>query len=206
MSVRAKFFKDGERDLVEIKIAGQEDTVIEKVNPQHLADYPREWEAYQRNEKDVDYGGTPLTEVPGMSEQAAVGYKLKGIHNAEMLAEASDGVISRLGMGALAFRKSAQNLVDANKHRKAAPAPKATADDRQADKVAKQDEKRLEGDNEGIKLADEQAKDVAQKQHDEQMAAARRGEVDTNVTTESLQNQRATAAIAGAVTAGDKRK
>lgn len=115
-NVRAKFFKDGEVDRVEISIIGDPNTIIKKVEPDHLKRFPKEWEAYRAGEREIDYGGTPLTDVPGVDAGKATAYKLKGVHNAEMLAELSDAAAKNMGLGGLSDRKAAQLLIKANAH------------------------------------------------------------------------------------------
>lgn len=115
-NVRAKFFKDGDFDRVEISIVGDPNTIIQKVAPEHLKQFPKEWEAYRAGEREVDYGGTPLTDVPGIDHNKATAYKLKGVHNAEMLADLSDAATKNMGLGGLTDRKSAQLLIKANAH------------------------------------------------------------------------------------------
>lgn len=119
-NVNAKFFRDGEKNMVELSVVSSKDTVIKDVKAQHLEDYPKEWEAYSNGAELVDYGGTPLTQVPGITGSIATNYKLNGIHNAEMLADIPDIACKNLGMGALAARTAAKNLVDANKANAAA--------------------------------------------------------------------------------------
>lgn len=127
-NVRAKFFKsETGQDLVEIKIIGDPCDIILKVAPHHIEQFPREWEAFQQGEQHVDYGGTPLTEVPGIDANVAIAYKLKGVHNAEMLANLSDAAALGLGMGGLTARNVARLLVETIKNKpqgEASPEPK----------------------------------------------------------------------------------
>jgi hypothetical protein len=118
-NVRAKFFRDGQSDRVEISIVGDPNTLVTKVQPKHLAQFPVEWAHYRSGEKEIDYGGTELTEVPGITASVATALKLQGIHNAEMLASISDAAAHGMGMGGLTMRNTAQLLL------RAAPAPAA---------------------------------------------------------------------------------
>lgn len=111
--LRATFFRDGARDMIEIKIIGDPNTVIRKVEPKDLSQFASEWTAYEAGKGDVDVGGTPLTEVPGILPALAVAWKLKGVRNAEELAALDDHAIRSLGMNALSFRTAAQNLLAA---------------------------------------------------------------------------------------------
>ena len=112
-NVRSNFFKDGTRDFVSISIIGDPNTSITKVQPEHLAQFPREWAAYQAGAANIDYGGTDLTEVPGITANAATALKLRGIHNAEMLAALSDAAALGLGMGGITQRNTALLLLKA---------------------------------------------------------------------------------------------
>lgn len=112
-NLRASFFRDGEFDRVEIKIVGDPNTYISKVSPDHISQFPREWESYKANRPDIDYGGTDLTEIPGMTPQMATAYKLKGIHNVEMFADLSDAAALGLGMGGITLRNTAQLVLKA---------------------------------------------------------------------------------------------
>lgn len=115
-NVRAKFFKDGDFDRVEISIVGDPNTFIKKVEPSDIKQFPLEWESYRAGEREVEYGGTPLTDVPGVDPGKSVAYKLKGVHNAEMLAELTDAGCRNMGLGALSDRRGAQLLLKANEH------------------------------------------------------------------------------------------
>lgn len=114
-NVNAKFFRDGEKNMVELSVVASKDTIIKKVTAEHVEAFPKEWEAYSNGAELIDHGGTPLTEVPGITGSVATNYKLNGIHNAEMLADIPDIACRNLGMGALEARRSAKNLIDAKK-------------------------------------------------------------------------------------------
>lgn len=110
--VRAHFFKDDRnRDMVELKIVGDPNTLIRKVIPTDLQEWPGEWAAYQGGQDSIDVGGTPLTEVPGITRDLATAYRLKGVRNAEELAALDDAAVKSLGMQGLAFRRTAQLLI-----------------------------------------------------------------------------------------------
>lgn len=116
-NVRAKFMKsEAGQDLVQISIIGDPNDVIVKVEPTHIERFPLEWAAYKSGETEIDYGGTPLTQVPGIDASVSIAYKLKGIHNAEMLADLSDAAALGIGMGGLTARNVAQLLITARKN------------------------------------------------------------------------------------------
>lgn len=108
--LRAKFFRDEGRDYIEISIIGDPNTVIRKVTPEDVHRFPRDWEAHQTGNEDI-IGGIPLTEVPGVDKNAALGLRLKGVRNAEELAGLDEAAAKGLGMGGLPFWNAAKNLV-----------------------------------------------------------------------------------------------
>lgn len=114
----AKFYKDEIKgNMVEVKIiasGGNGDTHHRRVTGAEIEGFPLEWKAFQDGAESIDYGGTLLTDVPGITHSMAMNYKCNGIHNAEMLADIPDIACKNLGMGALEARKAAKNLIDAN--------------------------------------------------------------------------------------------
>lgn len=111
--IRAMFFKDGAFDCIEIKIVGDPNTVVRKARPEDIERFAAEWAAYNRGAETVDVGGTPLTEVPGITAHMAAGYRLKGVRNVEELAALDDAATRSLGMNSIQFRKAAQLLLAA---------------------------------------------------------------------------------------------
>lgn len=114
--LRATFFKDadGQRDKVEIKVVGDPNTIIQKVTPEIVAQFPHEWEQYQaRQERDPEPEtyGTSLLEVPGIDRNAAATLKMHGVRNVEELAGLDEAKARSLGMSGLTFWKSANNLL-----------------------------------------------------------------------------------------------
>lgn len=112
--VRATFIRDGDRDMVELKIIGDLNTFLSKVMPEHVQKWPREWAAYQAGKSEVEIKGTPLTDVPGIDRGQAMAYKLNNVRTAEELADLDDAACRGLGMGALTHRKAAQMLLKLN--------------------------------------------------------------------------------------------
>ena len=126
-NVSVEFFKVGNLDMIRKVVAGAYgEENIRKVRPEDTEEWPVEWSNYQGN-MPQDPGGTPLIDVPGMTGRAAMGMRLLNIHNAEMLAEASDLVLQGT-LGGLALRKSAQVLMEVKREREAAQAANAQLD------------------------------------------------------------------------------
>ena len=61
--LRATFFKhaNGHRDMVEIRVVGDPNSIIQKVTPEHIDQFPREWDAYQKRQEK-----TPEPEANGV--------------------------------------------------------------------------------------------------------------------------------------------
>ncbi len=110
-NVRAKFFRDGDLDRVELTIVGDPNTVIHKVMPEHITKFPHEWAAYREGNPEIDYGGTPLQEVPGVDHKFATALRLNAVHNAEQLSGLSDAAAKSLGMAGLTVRDAAKLLI-----------------------------------------------------------------------------------------------
>lgn len=123
--VTATFRSMDGRDYVELKIIGDSNTSIQKVTPAHVERFPREWDAYKRETPQEDFGGTPLSELPGITAEQVLNYKFRGVHNVEMMADLSDGQVGSLGLGTQALRKIAKLVLSQAAADKAkAPAPK----------------------------------------------------------------------------------
>jgi hypothetical protein len=111
-SVIARFFKAGNKTMVAIQYAGDAgQEAVAKVTPELIAQFPEQWDAFVHGLDLPEPEGTPLTEIPGLTEQVARVYKLVNINVCEQLADASDAVIQRLGIGASNFRKMAKIIV-----------------------------------------------------------------------------------------------
>ena len=110
------FFKSDEgRDFVEISMIGDPCTWIGKVRPDHVQRFPTDWAAYQAGSEQIDVGGTPITEVPGVDKNLALAYRLKGIRNAEELAALDEAAAQSLGLGGLACWKASKLLMQAKR-------------------------------------------------------------------------------------------
>jgi hypothetical protein len=123
--IKAKFFKEGNTDCVEVAIIGDPNIYHGRATPQDVARFPKEWEAYQAGLDLPTPEGTPLTDIPGFTQELERMYKMYGIHVVEQLATASDIAIQKLGIGSVTFRKHAQNLLSARMWEKAQAAQEA---------------------------------------------------------------------------------
>lgn len=107
----ARFFKSGTKDKVEISFVGSKDTIIQTVNPGHMAAFKAEWDAYCDGSPLQQRKGTPLTDLPSISEERAKDYIHRNVHTLEELAALNDGQCQMLGHGTLTDRKGAIQLV-----------------------------------------------------------------------------------------------
>jgi hypothetical protein len=104
---RARFFKDGDGDFVEISYVGSKDTNVLKVTPQLMAQYRSEWTAYCDGSPLKIRPGTPLTALHGLDQVMADKYIAQNVHTVEELAVLNDMQCQSLGHGTLTFRKQA---------------------------------------------------------------------------------------------------
>lgn len=114
---RARFFKDGEVDKVEISAIGSKDTFIKKVGPEEMARFKPEWDAHCDGRPMTRRPGTPLTDCAGIEQVRADTYIARNIHTLEELAVLSDSQCQAVGHGTLTDRKNAQALLTTRKMR-----------------------------------------------------------------------------------------
>jgi hypothetical protein len=115
--VRATFFRCDEtsRDMVELKIVGDPNSLIRKVQPKDINAYPHEWAAYEAGKGTIEVHGTPLTEIPGVERDAAQRLKLHGVRTVEELASLDEAAAKSIGLGGLTWWKSAKLLLQAKR-------------------------------------------------------------------------------------------
>ena len=108
----ARFFREAEKDFVEISTVGSKDTVIHRVSPEHMSRFREEWNAFCDGVPLKQRAGSPLMEIPGMKEQLAQHYVQQNVHTAEELAALSDAQCQALGHGTLTLRASARGMLE----------------------------------------------------------------------------------------------
>ena len=107
----AKFFRRGAQDFVEIAFIGAKDTLVERVQPSHMAQFRNEWDAYCDGRPMQRRDGIPLTELPGLDAERAESYIARNVHTLEELAALSDAQCQGIGHGTLTDREGARKLV-----------------------------------------------------------------------------------------------
>jgi len=106
-----RFYKHGDRDMVEISFVGSKDSISQRVKPEHMAAYRDAWNAYCDGKPLQQRPGTPLTDLQAINEERAKEYIHRNVHNLEELAALNDGQCQSLGHGTLTDRKGARELV-----------------------------------------------------------------------------------------------
>lgn len=107
----AKFYRDGEQDLIEISFVGSNDTVRRRVKPEHMAQFRDEWNAYCDGTPMKQRPGIPLKDLPGIDDNQVQNYINRNVHNAEEIAALSDAQCQALGHGTITLRKAAREML-----------------------------------------------------------------------------------------------
>lgn len=107
-------FEDQER--VRIIIPGdRRSMVVEIVNDEHKARWPREYEAFKAG-LEAPLEGTPLADWPQVSRAQVEELAYFHIRTVEQLAGVHDGQLQQLGMGARELRERAKVFLDVAKN------------------------------------------------------------------------------------------
>lgn len=106
-----RFYREDNKDFVEISFLGAKDTVIKKVTPELMAKFRDEWNAYCDGRPMEPRKGTPLTVFPEISEERNAEFIRRNLHTVEELAQLNDHQCQGLGHGLIALRKKAQNYI-----------------------------------------------------------------------------------------------
>lgn len=109
--LRPRFYREGEKDFIEITAVGGRDTVIHKVGPADIKRFAAAWEAYTEGKEMPLRKGTALTELPQINAELAKTMIDRGVHNLEEVAFLSDAQCQGLGHGTMNLRKQATELL-----------------------------------------------------------------------------------------------
>tara|TARA_R100000329_G_C7544646_1_gene192329 strand:+ start:147 stop:539 length:393 start_codon:yes stop_codon:yes gene_type:complete len=111
-NLRINIFKDKNIDMVEMKLIGDPNTVIYKMQDkkeQIKKDFPEEYNAYYNNKKIQN--GTPLKKLKSLNKNKIKFFEIEGITTIEQLSDLSDGACHGLGKDVLDCRKQAKNYL-----------------------------------------------------------------------------------------------
>jgi hypothetical protein len=111
-TMHARFFRQGNSDMVEISFSGSIDTVVKGVEPEDMATYRSEWLAYCDGKPPTRRQGTPLLDVPGINADRERHLVHMQVHTAEELAALSDMQCQQVGHGTMTERKAARQLLE----------------------------------------------------------------------------------------------
>lgn len=120
VEIKAESEKQGRpifRDMPHIRkmIPGDSTNVVERVAKDHdIKMYPREWEAFQRQQV-TGVSGTPLEQWPQVTRAQVKEAKYFEVHTVEQMAELSDMSCQRMGMGFAELRTKAKAYLEAAK-------------------------------------------------------------------------------------------
>lgn len=128
MHQTARFYEEDGKQLVEIGFVGSKDTIVRKVQPEHMARYRDEWNAFCDGIPLKVRSGTPLSEVPNLHSRLAESFVSQNVHNAEELAALNDSQCQALGHGTLTARKEARDMLELRKAKASEEAQKRISD------------------------------------------------------------------------------
>ena len=115
---KGRFYKDTDgRELIEISFVGSKDTFVSAVEPEHMAEFRSEWNAYCDGRPPERRKGTALTDLPGLEPQKAEKYINANVHTLEELAALSDGQCQAVGHGVLTDRENTRKLLLDRQHK-----------------------------------------------------------------------------------------
>lgn len=104
-----------EKDFIRITTPGDTRTVVvELVNDLHKRQYPKTWEAYEKNMDEVQEG-TPISQWNQASISQARELAHFNVRTVEQLATVSDGNLQHMGPGFQALRERAKQYLTATK-------------------------------------------------------------------------------------------
>lgn len=123
---QARFYREGEQAFIEISYVGDNGTVVKKVQPEHMANFREEWNAFCDGVPLKRRSGTALTII--MDEPIAEKYINQNVHTVEELSFLSDGQCQVLGHGTLTLRQKARDLLSEKKRKQVEEVTKRISD------------------------------------------------------------------------------
>mgnify|MGYP006421998785 CR=1 FL=1 len=99
------------KNMVQVEVPGLKESTRRQVRPEDAKRWPAQWAAFMDEQEMPAIEGTPLTEIPGMTPERIVELSVLRLTTVEQIAELSDAGLQNLGMGALVFRRAAQQVM-----------------------------------------------------------------------------------------------
>ena len=102
-------YKD--EDFIEIQVPGQKNQIVKRaVQDKDKADYPVEWNAWEANSEE-GATGSPIDHLPGITPSKCLELQALGIHTVEQLVDLNETGIQKVGHGARALIKTANQYL-----------------------------------------------------------------------------------------------
>jgi hypothetical protein len=105
------------KDFCRIEIAGVRDIWEGPARPEDLKRFPDSWAAYKNKKKKPKKKGTPLQDLPGMTEPRRCELELNDIETVEDLASAQETTLRAIGEPYVELAKIATLQVQASKQK-----------------------------------------------------------------------------------------
>ena len=105
------------KDFCRIEIAGVRDVWEGPARPEDLKRFPDSWAAYKNKKKKPKKKGTPLKDLPGMTEPRRCELELNDIETVEDLASAQETALRGIGEPYVELAKIATLQVEASKQK-----------------------------------------------------------------------------------------
>ena len=112
-ALKPRFYRDGNTDYVEISSVGAKDTVVRKVTPAVMAQFPSQWAAHIDGRPVLPRKGTPLTALSQMGADQAKKLFDGNVQVLEELAVLSDAQCGAFGHGTMTLRTLALKFLAA---------------------------------------------------------------------------------------------
>lgn len=98
-------------DMVEIRQPGERDVFHGRVTGEHIARFPRQWEAFQGGREHIP-DGTPLSILFPNNPEKVENLRFFKVFTVEQLAALPDNAIQRIGLGARNDVNAAKKFID----------------------------------------------------------------------------------------------
>jgi hypothetical protein len=105
------------KDFCRIEIAGVRDIWEGPARPEDIQRFPDSWAAYKNKKKKPKKKGTPLKDLPGMTEPRRCELELHDIETVEDLASAQETTLRAIGEPYVELAKIATLQVEASKQK-----------------------------------------------------------------------------------------